>query len=56
MWTPETSILDLHTYALLSGVIASVSEFVDIFNIDDNFIIPVVGGGLLYGLVKLCQV
>lgn len=56
MWTPETSVLDLHTYALLSGVIASVSEFVDIFNIDDNFIIPVVGGGLLYGLVKLCEV
>mmetsp|Transcript_5829 Transcript_5829/g.7047 ORF Transcript_5829/g.7047 Transcript_5829/m.7047 type:complete len:339 (-) Transcript_5829:205-1221(-) len=56
MWTPESSLLNLHAYALLSGVIASVSEFVDIFNLDDNFVIPVVGGGLLYGLVKLCQV
>ncbi|CUM48059.1 unnamed protein product [Debaryomyces fabryi] len=56
MWTPESSALNLHSYALISGVIASVSEFVDIFNIDDNFVIPVVGGGLLYGLVKLCQI
>lgn len=55
MWTPETSVMNLHSYAILSGVIASVSEFVDIFNIDDNFIIPVVGGSLLFGLVKLCQ-
>lgn len=56
MWTPETSTMNLHTYALYSGFIASVSEFVDFFNMDDNFVIPVVGGGLLYCIVKLHQI
>ena len=56
LWTPESSKLGLHTYAILSGVIASVSEFIDLFEIDDNFTIPVLSGFFLYGLVKATQI
>lgn len=56
MWTASTSRLSLPVYALFSGVIASVSEFIDIGGIDDNFTIPVLSGAFLYVLVKVCQV
>lgn len=56
LWMPESSILNLHAYALLTGLIGSLSEFIDLFNMDDNFTIPVVGGGMLYALVRACHV
>lgn len=52
LWTPESSKLNLHVYALLAGVIASVSEFIDIYGLDDNFTIPVMSGAFLLGLVN----
>lgn len=55
-WTEQTSKLNLHLYALLSGLIASVSELITIFGIDDNFSIPVLSGAFLYGLVEYCKV
>lgn len=50
-WESETSHLGLHFYAVLCGLIASVSEFIDIYDIDDNFTIPVLSGGFLHTLV-----
>lgn len=56
MWTPETSKLNLHVYAVLSGLIASVSEFIDLGGLDDNFTIPVLSGGFLFAVVKMFSV
>lgn len=50
-WTPETSRLSIHTYALVCGFAASVSEAIDVANIDDNFTIPVLSSLLLSGAV-----
>lgn len=55
-WKPETSKLDLPVYSLLCGLIASVSEFINLFNLDDNFTIPVLSGFFLYGLVTYFHV
>ncbi|CAH6720661.1 CTP-dependent diacylglycerol kinase 1 [[Candida] jaroonii] len=55
-WKPETSKLDLHVYSILCGLIASISEFINLFNLDDNFTIPVLSGFFLYGLVSYFQV
>lgn len=46
-WSPNSS-LGLWGVSLLGGLIASFSEYVDIFSIDDNLLIPVVSGQLLY--------
>lgn len=51
-WTAESSNLSLPAYALLSGLIASVSEIITLFGVDDNFSIPVLSGAFLYGVVK----
>lgn len=56
LWTASTSKLSIHTYALLSGLIASFSEFVNIYDLDDNFTIPVISGYLLYATAKVCHV
>ena len=56
MWTPQTSTLSLHSYAFASGVICSVSEAFDLFNIDDNLTIPVLGGSLLYTVVHFFRI
>lgn len=56
MWSAETSRMNMHCFALASGLIASVSEFIDLWGMDDNFTIPVLSGGFLYGLVYLFQI
>lgn len=56
LWAPETSKINLHLFAFLCGVITSFSECVNLFNIDDNFVIPVLSGYLLYGLVNLTKI
>lgn len=56
LWTPSTSTLSIHSFALLSGLIASFSEFVNFYDLDDNFTIPVISGYLLYGAGKLFHV
>ncbi|KAF3989028.1 hypothetical protein FT663_00594 [Candidozyma haemuli var. vulneris] len=55
-WTKETSMMNLHVYALATGVAASVSEASDIGGIDDNLIIPVMSAILLYALVWATKV
>ncbi|ODQ81561.1 hypothetical protein BABINDRAFT_159835 [Babjeviella inositovora NRRL Y-12698] len=55
-WTAETSKLNLFTLSLLSGLVASVSEAIDIFGWDDNFTIPVISGYVLWGVVSYFKV
>lgn len=52
-WTPESSNLSLPVYAALSGLIASISEIITLFGVDDNFTIPVLSGAFLYGAVSV---
>ncbi|KAG7196107.1 uncharacterized protein KQ657_000119 [Scheffersomyces spartinae] len=54
-WTPENSKLTIHIYSLLSGLVASFSEGIDIYKIDDNFTIPVLSGFFLNLVVKLAH-
>ncbi|ODV80447.1 uncharacterized protein CANTADRAFT_88384 [Suhomyces tanzawaensis NRRL Y-17324] len=56
LWSESTSQLNFHVYALLSGFIASASEFINLWNIDDNFTIPVLSGFFLYGVAKAFEV
>lgn len=41
LWTPETSRLNIHVFALITGLITSFSEAIVIGLLDDNFTIPV---------------
>lgn len=50
-WTPESSHLSIHAYALVCAFSASISEAIDIAGIDDNFTIPVLSSLLLSGAV-----
>ncbi|GEQ68085.1 hypothetical protein JCM33374_g1751 [Metschnikowia sp. JCM 33374] len=52
-WSPQTSHLNLHVYALAMGLVASVSEAIDVAGIDDNFTIPVLSSVFLSGLVRV---
>lgn len=51
IWSPETSKLSLVAFACFSGFIGSVSEFVDLFGLDDNFTIPFLSSIGLYAVV-----
>lgn len=51
-WEASTSSLDLHSYALISGLVASISECVGLFGLDDNFTIPVLSSIGLYAAVS----
>ena len=55
-WTPELSKLNIHIYSILVGFIASISELIDIWGLDDNFTIPVLSGTLIYWLVRVFHV
>lgn len=50
-WTPETSYLNLHTMSLLAGIVASLSEGIDVFSWDDNFTIPVLSSIFFYVVI-----
>ncbi|CAH2354384.1 CTP-dependent diacylglycerol kinase 1 [[Candida] railenensis] len=54
LYQRDSSKLDLHLYAVLCGLIASISECIEV-GIDDNFTIPVFSGIFLFGLVKVMQ-
>lgn len=41
LWSAETSKLNIHVFALITALITSFSESVDIGRLDDNFTIPV---------------
>lgn len=55
MWSPETSHMSLHVYALVCGLASSVSEAIQIAEVDDNFTIPVLGSIFMYAAVKAFQ-
>jgi len=50
-WQPEKSVLSLPVLAMLTGIIGGLSELVDIWGLDDNFVIPIVAGCLLIILI-----
>lgn len=56
MWTPETSRMSLHVYALVCGLASSVSEAIQVAGVDDNFTIPVLGSIFMYTAVRAFQV
>lgn len=41
LWSAETSKLNIHVFALITALVTSFSESVDIGQLDDNFTIPV---------------
>lgn len=47
--------LSFTNFAIISGLIASFAEVVNVFGIDDNFTIPVLSSILIWGLIKLTQ-
>lgn len=51
LWSPESSKLSIHVFAAATGLIASVSEFIDLWGLDDNFTIPTLSGLFLYTLL-----
>lgn len=51
-WNPASSQLSFPVYAFICGLVASFSECVSIYGIDDNFTIPVISGYLLYGVTR----
>ncbi|KAJ6166940.1 CTP-dependent diacylglycerol kinase 1 [Penicillium chermesinum] len=51
--TMITGPLALGVMSIVSGVVASGSEFIDLFNWDDNLTIPVLSGLGLWGFLKI---
>lgn len=51
-WHPETSRMNLAVYSICTGLIASFSEVIDVFGLDDNFTIPVVSSILVNFLIN----
>ncbi|KAH3665953.1 hypothetical protein OGAPHI_004142 [Ogataea philodendri] len=52
-WNPSKSYLNIHTLSILSGLVASVSEALVVFDWDDNFTIPVFSSCFLWVVIKL---
>lgn len=53
MWTSETSNIQFPLLVLLSGLVGAVSEAIDVFEIDDNFTIPVLSACFMWGVLTL---
>ncbi|ODQ63863.1 hypothetical protein NADFUDRAFT_83957 [Nadsonia fulvescens var. elongata DSM 6958] len=56
LWNPETSRLNYYVLVFLSGLVGAVSEAVDLWNMDDNFTIPVISGTFMWAIIKICAV
>lgn len=50
-YSPEESKLSLVWFAVIGGLVSSISEVID--GVDDNLTIPVVSGMVMYGVAKL---
>ncbi len=50
-----SSYLSLPILLFLSGLVGSVSEGIDLWNMDDNFTIPILSSVFLYSAIKLSQ-
>lgn len=53
MWDPQHSKLNLLQISLIGGFIAALSEGIDIFNLDDNFTIPVLSSIFMHSVIKV---
>lgn len=51
MWTPETSYIPLGVLVFICGIVGAISEAIDIYDIDDNFTIPVLSALTLYSIL-----
>ncbi|CAG8601792.1 774_t:CDS:2, partial [Scutellospora calospora] len=47
-WIPDKSILSLPALCLLTGIISGVSELINLGGLDDNLVIPLASGSLLW--------
>ncbi|CAG8445050.1 10296_t:CDS:2 [Diversispora eburnea] len=47
-WIPEKSIFSLPLLSLLTGIIGGISELIDIWGLDDNFVLPLASGNIFY--------
>ncbi|KAI5951710.1 DGK1 [Candida jiufengensis] len=54
-WSQNHSYLNIHNFSLIVGLVASVSEFIDLWGLDDNFTIPVLSGTSLYWIANLAH-
>lgn len=54
-WTPETSRLSLTKLSWLGGLVAALSEGIDLFNWDDNFTIPVLSSIFLDLVIRISR-
>lgn len=55
MWSAETSRLSLINLSWLGGLVAALSEGIDLFNWDDNFTIPVLSSIFLHCVIFVFQ-
>lgn len=55
-WSRELSQLSMPLFSVIVGVIASISEFVNPWGLDDNFTIPVLSGAGIYLLAYLTHI
>lgn len=53
MWTAESSVIPFWLLTLLAGLIGAVSEAIDVYDIDDNFTIPVLSAFFMWPVIKL---
>ncbi len=51
-WIEEKSLLSLPVLAILAGIIGGVSELIDLWGLDDNLVIPLLSGTILWILLR----
>lgn len=54
-WSPDSSLLDLFQISGLGGLVAALSEGIDLFNWDDNFTIPFLSSIFLHVVIVASQ-
>ncbi|CAI2175474.1 17555_t:CDS:2 [Funneliformis geosporum] len=60
-WVEEKSLLSLPILTILTGIIGGTSELIDLWGLDDNLVIPLLSGTILWilliglGRVMLCS-
>ncbi|CAR28813.1 hypothetical protein ZYGR_0U01720 [Zygosaccharomyces rouxii] len=54
-WSPETSFLSLFEISWLGGLVAALSEGIDLFNWDDNFTIPFLSSIFMHCVIVATQ-
>ncbi|GAV55222.1 hypothetical protein ZYGR_0AS05460 [Zygosaccharomyces rouxii] len=54
-WSPDSSFLGLFQISWLGGLVAALSEGIDLFNWDDNFTIPFLSSIFLHSVIVATQ-